>query len=746
MSTPPPRPRRKRKKRPEPKSFPVSPLFIGGGFFAIILLACILLIATFRNHAERPEEIAQKSIHGAQDAELDSDAPVESTETSSSSPTSNVPDLTENATAGNDHKEESPVDNLPESTANESVLPSSPTASGGDSASPKSDSSQDNENQTARGPTQKYAGDLPKPAPPIPDIPLPINDDDFTRIREAIRRERRAIDGLTLFEAFSKSHDFTERQQERVDDELKKWMERARGDLYRLGTQWVTEESLRIAEKESSDLLKAADEAAEREDWGEVIRLLETASRANPNSIRPDYILGLFYSLPFMGANGPEKAEEYFDRVLAREPDDAPALNSRAIARMKQHRFGFAIRDLQRASELLDDFPEVGHNLGRFLQLAEDGQLKPDQRDLNSGKELYERLLSRNADYGLQDSTGWLHMRPMIRDDEDEDLEEAPSSQPDEDAQQYFLYSKGSGFLIADEYFLTNRHVIHDARLGVADRVSIEMAGPDNTRPVQFGTVVAVSADVDLALLHIPGATGEPLPLMEDLAELASDILILGYPKSDVLGGQLKATQGVIAGLPTSTESYYLLDATSDHGNSGGPILNRSGGVVSILTIGYDPIEVRADLTGGVTSKAALSFVTQHIPLQPMFADSGSPEKAEWSELAKKFAPSVVQVKTYYRAGLSTIDRAAVKAAVRDNFYEDKTCATCSGRQRIACESRNCIKGEIQIRRMETRVVGNNNLKRTITVPVFSKVDCQNCVQGTVECPFCSNGYDYRLR
>lgn len=750
MRTPPPTPQRKRKpKRKKTKAqreFKVSSPLIatGSGVLAVILVVCILLIGNSQNNSglsdESRDELAQSSSH-ADNAESDVS---DKLTLPPSAPKAEIPENKEAAPAETNREKRDPVEEHLGSTEGEVFPPSSPATTGNAPNATKSVSPSASGKQTGNEIIPPRQADLPKLTPRIPEILLPIDDEDFTRTREAIRRELRAVDGLVLFEAFSKSHDFTERQRGQVTAELEKWKTRAKDNQYRLGTQWVSEEAVKSAENEANELLAAAEAAAERKDWEQAIQLLETASRANPNSIRPDYILGLFYSLPFMGANGPEKAEQYFDRVLAREPNDPPALNSRAIARMKQHRFGFAIRDLKRANELLDGSPEVGHNLGRFLQLAEESQLKPSARELSSGRELYDQILNRQADCGLQEATGWLHMLPIIRND---NFTPPAPAHPDEGGQKLRLFSEGTGFLIADEYFLTNRHVIHDDRLGIADRVSVEVTGPDNSRPVRFGTIVAIADDVDLAILHIPEATGEPLPLIAGLAELASDILILGYPKSDVLGAQLKATQGVIAGLPSTSESYYLLDATSDHGNSGGPILNRAGGVVSILTVGYRSAGVLADVTGGIPSQTAFAFVKQHLTVQPM-ATVGieASETAEWSKLAKKYATSVVQVKSYYQAGISTIDRVAAKAKVSENIYEDKTCATCSGHQRIACEIKNCIKGEIQTKRMVTRVVGNNNLKRTITVPVFSKVDCNDCVQGTVDCPFCSNGFDHRLR
>ena len=115
----------------------------------------------------------------------------------------------------------------------------------------------------------------------------------------------------------------------------------------------------------------------------ECIEFLEDASRTNPNGIRADYVLGLIYSLPYSGILGPDLAEKHFRKVLAREPDHPGALNSLAIAQIKQRDFNAAVVNLSRAAEVSESCQEVSQNLGRFIFLVQSGRVPASNTVVN---------------------------------------------------------------------------------------------------------------------------------------------------------------------------------------------------------------------------------------------------------------------------------------------------------------------------------------------------------------------------
>ncbi|MFG0332734.1 MAG: GYF domain-containing protein, partial [Maioricimonas sp. JB049] len=335
----------------------------------------------------------------------------------------------------------------------------------------------------------------PEPVvPPVPREKKLITDSEIRDFDSEIRHARRARNALARYTAFSQSYIFTEQQQEAVDAELELWKERAEDDLYRLGSDWVALAAMEAARKEANDLIQQAGERIGEIKLGEAVELLEEANRANPNGIKAAYILGLLYSLPFAGINGPEKAERYFQIVLRRHPDHAAALNSIAIAQVKQRQYGPAIANWERVADQLGNPPEVVQNVGRFLHLVRTDRLVTNQPIQERFENLQTELAARVRDASYESGTGWLHMIPVFPADERAPAPEAePVVEAGKDLVPCFF---GTGFVVAPKFVLTNRHVVYDADLGIADAVGVPT--PEKPAADRLGHVAAVSNTADL--------------------------------------------------------------------------------------------------------------------------------------------------------------------------------------------------------------------------------------------------------
>ncbi len=63
------------------------------------------------------------------------------------------------------------------------------------------------------------------------------------------------------------------------------------------------------------------------------------------------------------------------------------------------------------------------------------------------------------------------------------------------------------------------------------------------------------------------------------------EVLALGFPLTTVVGKGLKATRGIVTGLPEqANKNMMLLDVPVNPGNSGGPLCDQSGRVVGVVT------------------------------------------------------------------------------------------------------------------------------------------------------------------
>jgi S1-C subfamily serine protease len=154
--------------------------------------------------------------------------------------------------------------------------------------------------------------------------------------------------------------------------------------------------------------------------------------------------------------------------------------------------------------------------------------------------------------------------------------------------------STGSGFFVtADGVVVTNAHV-------VSDEASV-MVTTSSGKQLQ-STDIYVDQDRDLALIKVPIAGNSFLGLNLATPAAGSDVIAIGTPGAHDVTGILRlpntVTKGVVsgirrfsdgtaAGVPGRGGVWIQTDATINHGNSGGPLLNRSGEVIGINTLSF---------------------------------------------------------------------------------------------------------------------------------------------------------------
>ncbi|MGJ8657287.1 MAG: trypsin-like peptidase domain-containing protein [Akkermansiaceae bacterium] len=151
----------------------------------------------------------------------------------------------------------------------------------------------------------------------------------------------------------------------------------------------------------------------------------------------------------------------------------------------------------------------------------------------------------------------------------------------------------GTGFIIGKNTFLTNAHVVSNAR-----RVLITMHGSARKHPAR---VLHIAHDCDLAILQVEDFTPfETLPHLEigTVPQLESQVRVIGYP---VGGDRISVTRGVVSRIDFRSYAHsrshkhlvVQIDAAINPGNSGGPVL-QDGKVVGVAFQGL----TTADNTG----------------------------------------------------------------------------------------------------------------------------------------------------
>ena len=145
--------------------------------------------------------------------------------------------------------------------------------------------------------------------------------------------------------------------------------------------------------------------------------------------------------------------------------------------------------------------------------------------------------------------------------------------------------SSGTAFLVSDQgHLLTNAHVVTDCKT-----VSVGSFG--------FVQIVDIDKTNDLALLKTDiKISARPLPLAETSPLLGEEVIALGFPLQDILQNGLNATRGDISSLAgLGGDSRFLqITAAVQPGNSGGPLLDREGRVVGIVTQKLNAVKMAA--------------------------------------------------------------------------------------------------------------------------------------------------------
>lgn len=136
------------------------------------------------------------------------------------------------------------------------------------------------------------------------------------------------------------------------------------------------------------------------------------------------------------------------------------------------------------------------------------------------------------------------------------------------------IASTGTGFILGRSRVVTNYHVV-DKCAALSIRFGTETLSAE---------LVAQSEAHDLAVLGIAKPIGVA-PTIRTSAAQGEDVTVAGYPLAGLLSDDLIVTSGQVnslAGL-RNDPSVVQISAPVQPGNSGGPLLDRSGAIVGVV-------------------------------------------------------------------------------------------------------------------------------------------------------------------
>lgn len=198
--------------------------------------------------------------------------------------------------------------------------------------------------------------------------------------------------------------------------------------------------------------------------------------------------------------------------------------------------------------------------------------------------------------------------------------------------------SSGTGFVVSRQgHILTNHHVVDDCP---SARVLVDQQQKEVT-------ILKLDKENDLALLRLP----KPFPTVARFRQgrniRAGDaIVVVGYPYHGLLALEANVTTGTVsalAGIKNDTR-FLQIAAPVQPGNSGGPVLDKSGNVVGVVQSKLNAIAmafISGDLPQNVNfaikDLIARSFLdAEGVPYETAVSDRQL-EAGEIGEQAKQF-------------------------------------------------------------------------------------------------------------
>ena len=153
----------------------------------------------------------------------------------------------------------------------------------------------------------------------------------------------------------------------------------------------------------------------------------------------------------------------------------------------------------------------------------------------------------------------------------------------------------GSGFHIGNGFFVTNAHVVLDN--GKANLTTVYLVDGANA------VLVAYDPVRDLAVLQCSlKAHLKPFKLSLAAIDLKDDILSVGTH----YGAIELASKGFVSVVG---DGFLVTTAPSNHGCSGGPLLNTDFEVIGVNAFGYSPDYSWSGVSGHINAEVLVGFL-----------------------------------------------------------------------------------------------------------------------------------------
>ena len=440
---------------------------------------------------------------------------------------------------------------------------------------------------------------------------------DYYDIKKRADNVEEPVRAVTLWERHLQRKDLSDTERAQVETELKQWKTLYQENAEKVKGKWMQGDDLKKLKDEADGLVEEGLRLEQGN--GSIIdatRNYQKAIRMYPNMFLAHFRLGYLELKQGQGQGGNahlKAARRSLDAALRLEPENPAVLSNYGACMWAMGEFPRGVDYLWKATQKAETETIVGNLLnvldampGRFY--ANNPQMREINLRANGLRERY-------------------HAGPLLYiTDPTHGLDKAGESE-DEDRGPPGLRGNGSGFFVtADGFLITNRHVAKTDD-GYYYRVRLADKDAEGNYVEYLARFIAADDKYDIALLKVDFPEGKTVPFVhlikDDYPPVQADVLTLGYPTTGTQGFNLQVSRGQITTVNPDGEKDYdvYMDIKGTQGNSGGPVVDRDGQVVgilsayrkvydSIITMAIGPRQIR-DFLKDVAGAPELTYDTQ---------------------------------------------------------------------------------------------------------------------------------------
>jgi S1-C subfamily serine protease len=432
---------------------------------------------------------------------------------------------------------------------------------------------------------------------------------------------------VTLWQAFIDSKP-SKQELAAAQAEMAKWKKLAESGAEKIKGKWVGgEERKQIVEK-AKVLNKEGFQLLKTDQTVQAVKKFEEAAALYPNSFQANFFLGYIQMLQ----KKEEQAQKYFDQCLRLRPNSAETYSNIGLIHLSKKRLPQAVQAMGKAAEL-GDTKEIAQNLVSAVSY-----LPPAQRRSEKLQPAIETARLLGAKYGLSGPAGFVIVGLGSGDDK-----KGPPGGADGAVAGM---SSGTGFVIApDGLILTNRHVVDGGKALLVMLNDGTAAGGAATTQ-KSAEVVVIDDEQDLALIRVKLDAGKKLPFVHlstgDNPADGAECTVMGFPLLDRLGVGIKITRGIVSSSNAGSggAADVLIDAKVNPGNSGGPILDRYGNVMAIVSMKSLATATEESYGMGISAGRIRKFLEKNSVAVEAGADGSASLSAQ--DIAARVKPAAV--------------------------------------------------------------------------------------------------------